>query len=89
MAKKEIKSNKKVKVTAIATGYYQDARRYEGKTFFIEESLLKFDGEGNLVSPKWVVLAENYQSKEQRDAAVKAKSDPALNDGDSSSDEVI
>jgi hypothetical protein len=90
MAKKEVKSNKKIKVTAIATGYYQDARRYEGKTFFMEESLLKFDGEGKLIAPKWVVLAEKYQSKEQRDAEAKAKSDPALNDEmDSSSDEVI
>jgi hypothetical protein len=89
MAKKEVKSNKKIKVTAIATGYYQDARRYEGKTFFMEESLLKFDNEGNLISPKWVVLAEKYQTKEQKDADAKAKSDPALNDGDSSGDEVI
>jgi hypothetical protein len=91
MAKQQVKkSNAKVRVTAIATGYYQDARRYEGQSFFMEESLLKFDSEGNLTNPKWVVLAEKYKSKEQKDAEAKAKSDPALNaEVESSSDEVI
>lgn len=82
-------SKKKIKVTAIATGYYEDARRYEGKTFFMEESLLKFDSEGKLVAPKWVVLAEKYKSKEQVEAEAKAKSDPALNEEVASDDEVI
>lgn len=83
-------SKAKVKVTAIATGYYQDARRYEGQTFFMEESLLKFNSDNELIAPKWVVLAEKYKSKEQKDAEAKAKSDPALNsEVESSGDEVI
>lgn len=55
-----------VKVIAKQMGYYKHLRQREGAVFFMDDTDIKKDKDGKIISPKWIDLPDGKDVKKSQ-----------------------
>lgn len=63
-----------VKVTKMA--YFDHKRHREGTVILMDESQIKFDNKGKVVSPKWIELVDEVKPKGKKQVQVVVEETP-------------